>query len=145
MSKSTKVSARVRSAGTTELEDTDSEQSKEKKVQKMIAKHEARKGSTLPDQIAGDEFYVKNYPIPKGKEMFPAEWRLQYVDLFYPYAPGGPLFIDTPLTDFDVKLCERKLEAMKAAGLRYTFIKNGEGLADVMVRLESVEREGARA
>jgi hypothetical protein len=34
---------------------------------------------------------------------------------------------------------------MKAAGHRYTFVKNGEGLADVMIRLESVEREGARA
>jgi len=57
--------------------------------------------------------------------MFPAEWKMQYVDLYYPYSvvKGGdvvPLYIDMPFNSVDIALCKRKQEVMVKAG-SYTY------------------------
>lgn len=93
----------------------------------------------LPDKIANDSFYVRNYPIPKSKEIFPLEWRMQYAELCYPYAEGGPLFIDMPVTNYDVALCERKFEALKGRGIRYLFIKTDATETDCWELLEAIK------
>ena len=144
MSKNNKVKAAHMTNRSFEVDDDETAQ--ERRIQKSIAKKASRRFSNLADMIAEDDFYMKNFPIPKGKEMFPAEFRMQYSDLFYPYSPGGPLYVDTPKTTFDIVLCEKKLPVMKAKGLRYTFIKTGEGEMEVRQRLDHVELvEGVHA
>lgn len=140
-SKNPKVKAAViKNAGTDrELDDVEA---RERRVAQSIA----RKGifSKAPDRIAGDMFHMRNHPIPKGKEMFPAEWKMQYVDLFYPYAKledgtPSPIFIDMPVTLHEVSLCERKMKVMKDKGLRYTYIKPTEAEFEGKCRLEGLD------
>lgn len=93
----------------------------------------------LPDRIANDSFYVRNYPIPKSKELFPLEWRMQYAELCYPYAEGGPLYLDMPVTTYDVALCERKFQALKGRGVRYAYITKDATDGDVFELLEKIK------
>lgn len=97
------------------------------------------------DMLARDSFHVKREPIPKGKEYFPAEWKMQYADLYYPYAKFGekrePLYIDLPVTVHDVALCERKLKVLRDKEIHYTYIKVGEGQQEGQLRLDGVDVE----
>lgn len=135
-SRNSKVKAVTREFGTFR------EKTEQEQVESSVKKRMARAGvfSKAPDIIAGDTFHMRNHPIPKGKELFPAEWRMQFVDLFYPYTKAedgtpAPLFIDMPVTVHDVALCERKLPILQERGLRYTYIKVGEGEFEGTCRL----------
>lgn len=139
--KNPKVKAAViKNAGTDrELDDVEA---RERRVNKSIA----RKGvfSKAPDRIAGDSFFMRNHPIPKGKEMFPAEWKMHFCDLFYPYAKledgtPSPIFIDMPVTLHDVSLCERKMKVMREKNIRYTYIKPTEAEFEGKCRLEGLD------
>lgn len=93
--------------------------------------------SKMPDQIAESDHWVRNEPIPGGLELFPNEWEMRYSDLFYPVAKGGKLYIDTPMGAIQINRCKIKLEAYQAKGVRYTYIADGEDIADVKLRLEN--------
>jgi len=119
---------------TASLKEGDTEGEKQKKIE--TASVRARSYTKLPDMIAESDIVVRNWKIPKGAEMFPTEWRMQFADLYYPYAKGGPLFVDTPALEHDAVRCERKLEVLKKHGIRYTFVRTGETFADAMARLD---------
>lgn len=130
-SKNPKVKAAVLKAGTdTELSD---EAARERRVAKKLAA--AERFTKTTDILAGDRFHTRNQPIPKGKELFPVEWKMQFVDLFYPYSPEGPLYIDMPVTTFDIALCERKMKVLREKGMRYTYLKPGETEFEGQIRL----------
>jgi len=104
------------------------------------------KFTMLTDVLAKDKFHMKNQPIPKGKEHFPTEWRMQYTDLYYPYArlddgAISPLWIDQPATEFDVKLCQRKKVVMNKLGLRYTYLEPGKGEPEARAILDDTNVE----
>lgn len=99
----------------------------ERMREKRAAAAEARRtlSTLLPDKIANSTFWVRNQPLPRGREIFPLEWKMQFADIFYPHAEGGPLYVDMPRTEWDVQLCKRKLTAMKTVGVRYLYISTG--------------------
>ncbi len=94
--------------------------------------------SKTPDAVAESDHWVRNEPIPFGLDLFPQEWQLRYADLYYPVAQGGPIYIDTPVSATEVMYCERKLEAYRSKGVRYTYIKMHETPDDVRMRLHPV-------
>jgi hypothetical protein len=146
--KNPKVKAAVIQNAGTDTEQTETT-AREARIAKAIQRAEnAKRGvfTKAPDKIANDSFHARNYPIPKGKEMFPAEWKMHFVDLFYPYAQledgtPAPLFIDMPVTLHEVSLCERKIVAMREKGLRYTYIKPGETEFEAHCRLQGLDPE----
>lgn len=85
----------------------------------------------LTDRLAGDEFFVTKWKMPKASEYFPTEWRMQHADLYYPYAVGGPLFIDQPTTTADIALCERKRQTLLKTEIRYIYVLGGQSENDV--------------
>lgn len=91
--------------------------------------------TTLPNMVAGDAFYQRNHPIPKGQELFPFEWKMRHADLFYPNAIGGALYIDMPTRPYEKKMCQRKAAALKGTGVRYVYIEPNEGASEVKARL----------
>lgn len=80
---------------------------------------------SVSDQVAEDKFVYKNYMYPGAREAFPMNVNLQSVDKYYPYANGGPLFVDEPQHKDDIKVLELKVEAMKKLGHRYLLLKPG--------------------
>jgi hypothetical protein len=101
--------------------------------------------SRSTDRVAGDKLCIKNQPIPKSREWFPLEWKMQFADLFYPYAKDGPLYIDQPGTLHDVALCERKLRVLREKGIRYTYMKSGEAEMEMNLRLSGQDPDKVKA
>lgn len=119
------------------VKDESSDVAAEAKIKTAEAKRKLH--TIISDSVAASDIFHKNWPIAQGKKLFPDEWRLQYSDLFYPYAEGGPLFIDTP-GPHDVQRCEKKFRAYAQAGVRYVYIKNGDSVNDVLMRLETAAK-----
>jgi hypothetical protein len=103
---------------TSEIQDETSVSKKRAATERMFTK--------VSDAIANSDVAIRNWKIPNSNELFPNEFRMQYTDLYYPYADGGPLFIDTPAMPHDIKRCERKLETLKKTKVRYTYVASGE-------------------
>jgi len=76
----------------------------------------------LPDKLANSTFWVRNQMVPHAQKLFPLEWRMQYAELFYPHAEGGPLYIDMPKTEWDLELCKRKYQTLRDSGVRYVYL-----------------------
>jgi hypothetical protein len=90
--------------------------------------------SSLAEKIAGDKLYYKNYYYPGGRESF-METRGQTVDKFFPYAEGGPLFVDEVSRLENPELFEKKTKMMEHLGHRYVAILPGMSELDIRERL----------
>jgi hypothetical protein len=79
----------------------------------------------LAEKLAEDKLCQLNYYYPGGKEAFPVHPEMQFVGKYYPYANGGPLFIDE-LRNFEKtnKFHEKKA-VMRKLGHRYLVISFG--------------------
>lgn len=123
------------------------EQAREKRMAERIQK--ATKFSRPLDIVANDSFCLRNEPIPKGKEMFPVEYKMQYADWFYPYATAdgkpAPLYADVASNVAETALCERKYKALQEKGIRYTYIKSGEGASEALLRLDGKDPDKIKA
>lgn len=96
---------------------------KEKKIQ-SIANH-SRKFQTIAEEIAQDKFQERNHRWPGAKEAFPFNKILWTVHKFFPYAQGGPLFVDEPTRKEKLDTYKIKQEAMKKLGHRYLILTEG--------------------
>lgn len=90
---------------------------------------------SMAEKIAKDKLYYRNYYYPGGKGAFPEFPVLQTVDKFFPYAEGGPLFVDEVSRTTDTKLIEKKTEVMRSLGHRYVAIMPGMSELDIRERL----------
>lgn len=88
---------------------------------------------SLAETVAQDAFFYANYYYEGGREIFENEPKLQTVDKYFPWAEGGPLFIDEPELPYQLDMCNKKSEVMKRLGHRYLILKPG------MNELEAVE------
>lgn len=122
-----------------EMKDPDSSKETQKRLDAAFKR--AKEHTRLTDKIANSTVCVRNWAIPRSKEFFPLEYRMHMADLYYPDARDmqgnrtGGLFIDVPGDEFRVSLCERKLKTLRENGIRYTYVKVGEGMAEAMARL----------
>lgn len=101
-----------------------------------------QKFSKITDQLAESDHYMRNEPIPHGLDLFPPSGYLffmRYSDLFYRYAKGGPLYVDTPISATEIMYCEKKLQAYRSKGVRYTYIKSGEDCLEASMRLDPMD------
>ena len=86
--------------------------------------------SSIPDQLAQDKFYYISYQLNDLKSYLEKE--LVTCDRYYPYAEGGPLFMDIVSSDMDKRVFDRKKEVMKTLGFRYVVIKKGMNLIEAL-------------
>lgn len=80
---------------------------------------------SISERIAGDSLFYKNYYYPGGREFFADDKGLLTVDRYFPYAEGGPLYVDQPMFEYQEQECARKAVAFKTLKLRYLIIKRG--------------------
>lgn len=90
---------------------------------------------SLAEKIANDQLYYRNYYYPGGRESFPEQKALQYVDKFFPYAEGGPLFIDEVSRTDDMEKVTLKEQRMQTLGHRYVAILPGMTELDIRERI----------
>lgn len=90
-----------------------------------------REKRTSSSTIAGDKFCRINFYHPALQAFFPGDGKRWTVDKFYPYAKGGPLYIDEPRMTYSVRQSEEKIKAFEAyekkTGIktRFLILQNG--------------------
>lgn len=90
------------------------------------AKYESRRNLvTVPEKIAENKNYEMNAIIWQLKEKYPQDSDMFHIEFMYPWAKGGPLYVDFCNFDDEIKKCEKKAEVMKIIGLRYLIMKPG--------------------
>ena len=97
-----------------------SDEAQQKIMDKKIAKK--REYANLAEELAEHKFYYRNWFWDHARTYFPLEPRLRHVELYFPFAKGGPLLIDQPANDRDQKIAERKQVEIKKAGFRYLIL-----------------------
>jgi len=80
---------------------------------------------TVAEQVAGDKFHERNFCWPGSKQAFPFNNQMWTVDKYFPFANGGPLFVDEPTHKHDLKPFALKQEAMQKLGHRYLLLTEG--------------------
>lgn len=119
-----------RTADTTVLSTSDTSKDKEAVLQ-AIAKRRTLPHS-IADRIAGSTFHYRNWYYPGGREQWPQNEKLRYVDKMYPYAEGGQLLVDEPTHQFQIDACEQKKKFLQDKGFRYVIVRPRMSLEDVM-------------
>lgn len=76
----------------------------------------------LSAKIAKSTVYTGNRKFKNADKHFPNLPLLRTVQKFFPYAAGGPLYVDEPTDPQEERECIKKAVAMKAEGLRYVVI-----------------------
>ena len=89
----------------------------------------------LIGQITKSQITFKNWKFPDADILFPNEPIMRTVDRYYPMAEGGPIFIDEPMYDDDLPVCEKKAKFLREKGIRYIYLTKTTTLHDVALQL----------
>lgn len=87
-------------------------------------------------QLAKSTVYCGNWKFKNAEKHFPHAPLMRTVDKYFPYANGGPLFVDQPVTEQDETACQKKAKAMKQEGQRYVYITKDMNLEDALVQMK---------
>ncbi len=90
---------------------------------------------SLAEQLAGSSMMYRNYYWSGWQQHVPTKAELQTVDKYFPYAKDGPLFVDEPQLDWQIKKCEEKTAVIRRAGHRYLVLKPGMTFTDAQLQL----------
>lgn len=102
---------------------------------KLAAARRSRDLNTVAEQVSGDKFCHINFMWPGCKNAFPFQPKLWNVDRYFPYAEGGPLFVDEPNRLADIESLKLKQEAMKKLGHRYLLCTEGLKFEEALEQL----------
>lgn len=96
--------------------------------------------SNVDEQLAQDKLFYKNYHVVELKDKFPNHPKAWIVDKYYPYAIGGPLYLDKPTRVEWVnkeykELMIAKEQFLKETKKRYLRFDEGMTLMDAKERL----------
>lgn len=97
------------------------------------------KWRSLAERIAFHRLYERNKHVGALKEAHPHRPYLWTVDFFFPYAKGGPLFIDEPALKPDIGESEMKTAFMLRAGFRFLIVKPKMTYEDCMTELLEID------
>lgn len=97
------------------------------------------KWRSLSERVAFHRLYERNKHVGFLKIAHPHRPYLWTIDLYFPYAKDGPLYIDEPALQPDVKEAELKEQIMRDAGFRYLIIKPKMTYEDCMIRLLEID------
>ena len=97
--------------------------------------------NTLEEQVAKSTVFIKNYYLEDLREKYKYQDRVKRFDKFFLYARLGDsfdtttLYVDRPLSEYDVEICYKKSKIMKDLGLNYVIIENDTTLFDAYNQL----------
>ena len=87
------------------------------------------------EQVAEDKFKHVGHEWAGAREKFPFDKSLWYVDFYYPYAKGGPLYVDQVSSPAKENELSPKKAAMKNFGHRYLMVKPETTMADALEQI----------
>lgn len=101
-------------------------------------KRKLRTGWALEFRLAGDNYCMRNAKLPATVMPSYEPFRFQFCDFFFPYAEGGPLFIDRARDKFDEQKLSEKAALLEGTKVRYLAIPLKFEEEELMVRMEGM-------
>ena len=108
-----------------------SDSAQDARAQGMVEKNTAEFNG-LPEQVAQSKFKYVRHEWAGARQAFPHHKLFWYVDLFFPYAEGGPLFVDKIKNENHKKSLNEKQQIMKKLGHRYLQITSEMSLNEAV-------------
>jgi hypothetical protein len=101
-----------------------------------VAKAGSRTGrdghfATMAERVAKHHLYYLNHKIPDAEKHFPVDIYSRFVSKYFPYAEGGPLYVDEPRNDDEMFKAYEKQKVLKKMGLRSIVIMRAEKFKDL--------------
>lgn len=90
---------------------------------------------SMSDELAGSQFYYKNFLVKDLKDKFFDNAQLWHVEKCYPYCEKGMLHVDEPTSVQEIELCVLKSKLMKEKKLKYIYITREMDLIDCLKEL----------
>lgn len=97
------------------------------------------KWRSLAERIAAHRLYERNKHVGFLKDAHPHRPYLWTTDFYFPYAKGGPLYIDEPALKAEAGESEMKVEFMRRAGLRFLIVRPKMTYEDCMTELLEID------
>lgn len=93
---------------------------------------------SLAEKIAQSGLYKKGHFVPILKEAFPSNNVMWHIDRFFPYAEGGPIFIDEPTREPDILESKLKQKLLRQNGFRVVVLTPGITFDEAMLQLQGM-------
>lgn len=90
----------------------------------------------LEARLAGDLYCMKNVKLPSDLMSLVEPVRLQFCDFMFPYAVGGPLFIDRAVSESDEKMLNAKAAKLMGSKVRYVVIPRNADEKSLLLEVE---------
>jgi len=93
---------------------------------RALQKYESKQEFIYPvERIAGHKLFIRNTKFPGADSAYPeVQYALyRFVDKFYPYALGGPLYVDEPKNEQESYRAYEKHKVMLKLGLRHIVVE----------------------
>lgn len=87
-------------------------------------------------KVAESSIYTRNWKFKNADQHYPHHPVMRRVEKHFPYAVGGPLFLDEPTADLEIQECKQKALVMAQEGLRYCYITRDMTLEEVRKQLK---------
>lgn len=87
-------------------------------------------------KVAESVNYTRNWKFKNADKHFPHHPIMRRVEKYFPYAAGGPLFLDEPTSELEIKECQQKALVMAKEGLRYCYITRDMTLEEIRKQLK---------
>jgi hypothetical protein len=104
----------------------------ERKQEQVDADKKNYEFVTVPEKIAHSTIIFKHRYIQELRDRFVTRDRMKRVDEFYPYAKGGPLFVDYAHSEAEFDLLMDKVPLMRALGHRYLIMERDMGYPEAL-------------
>lgn len=96
---------------------------------------------TVAEKLAKSSIYYRNWYYPEGKDTFPYDLRMRYVEKMFPYANGGILLVDEPRSEAEFTECENKAKILRELGYRYIIVSEHSEFYELAVELEDLDKK----
>lgn len=92
---------------------------------------------SLAEKVAKSTIYCRNWYSPSLQKTHPLDDRVKRFDKYFPYADGGALLVDEPMTPVDLAKCYAKRELLPK-GTRYIVIEEDATLYELLEQLGEI-------
>lgn len=95
---------------------------------------------SLSDELAESTVYFRNHRLKEADILYPDFTQLNYrfVTKYYPYAKGGPLFVDEVRGEYQTKIAYEKQKTLKKLGYRHIVIQENSTFYDCLEQLGEI-------
>lgn len=94
---------------------------------RSLQKYEEKQQWLYPiERIAQDKLFIRQVKFPGSDEAYPevTQALFRFVSKYYPYAKGGPLYVDEPKNEKEVYRAYERQKVIKKLGFRHLIVEH---------------------